>query len=198
MQCESIAGQADAYACLVRCGLLGKLALRIVAAALLAGGLFWVTRASGSAPASFRRILHTYIAENTLPSGQPQSASTAPSGTAKATGLSWPLTGSVSSAGQGEVMIAAPSGTLVRAASAGRVASTPADAPGADVVVREGSLTLTYGHVGPVYVHKGQLVRAGEVIGEVPHFGPGQTPGIVLQARRAGKPAAVLGLLASP
>ena len=73
--------------------------------------------------------------------------------------------------------------------------SMPADAPGVDIVIAGQGLTLVYGHVGPAYVHKGQVVRAGETLGEIPHFGPGQTSAVSLQARRGGKPTSVLALL---
>ncbi|MDA8345698.1 MAG: M23 family metallopeptidase [Thermaerobacter sp.] len=177
---------------------MGKLALRIAAAVLLAGGLFWATRASGVAAASVRRILHTYIAANTLSSVAPPRAVGQANTSAAQRGLSWPLTGAISEAAQDGINIAAPSGTLVRSASAGRVASLDADAPGVDIVVSQGSLTLTYGHVGPTYVHKGQVVRVGEVLGEIPHFGPGLTSGLLFQARVKGKATSALALLGSP
>lgn len=176
---------------------MGKLAVRIAAAVVLAVGVFWAAHATGSAAASVRRVLHTYILLDSVPTTIAAGAPTHPS-SANGGALRWPLTGTIAPAAKGGITIAAPSGTLVRAASAGTVQSMPADAPGVDIVISGKGLTLVYGHVGPAYVHKGQVVREGETLGEIPHFGPGQTPAVLLQARRGGKPTSVLTLLGSP
>ncbi len=177
---------------------MGKLTLRIAAAVVLALALFWTTRAAGATAASVRRVLHTYIALNTLPSRARQPAEKSPGTKAASQGLGWPLTGPIAAGAKGGVEISAPSGALVRSASAGKVVSVPADPPGIDIVVKDGTLTLVYAHVGPSYVHKGQVVRRGEVLGEIPHFGPGTAPGLLLEARRNGKATSVLALLGSP
>lgn len=175
---------------------MGKLAVRIAAAVILAAALFWTTRSTSGAALSLRHVLHSYISLSVVAPGR---AVTMPAKQKPAiqSALRWPVTGSVTLSAGG-IAIAAPSGALVRAAGPGKVVSLTSDPPGVDVKVRDGSLTLTYGHVGPVSVRLGQLVRAGEVIGEIPHFGPGQAPTLIFSASRRGRETSVLALLGAP
>lgn len=178
---------------------MGKLLLRMATAALLALGLLWAWHAKSASAVRVRALAKRYIAENivTPPKAQAPKKPATQAG-ATATPLRWPLSGRVSPAPNEGIDIAAPSGALVRAAASGKVQAVSSDAPGVDVTILSGSLTLTYGHLGPSFVRTGETVRAGQVIGEVPHFAPGQTSALRLTARQGGSAAALPGLLGAP
>ncbi|HET6165279.1 MAG TPA: M23 family metallopeptidase [Marmoricola sp.] len=95
---------------------------------------------------------------------------------------------------------AAPSGTPIRSVSAGRVVSTGYDGRyGNKTVVRLADGTeLWYCHQSVVEVHVGQLVRAGQPIGEIGSTGNVTGPHLHLEVRpREDEPVDPLAWLQS-
>lgn len=169
---------------------------RILAAAALGAMLLWASHAQGRVAADVRHAAHTWLMASTLPelSAKPQSG---PRQVAKSQNFAWPVYGVVTTRGD-DVMVSAPGGTLVHAAAAGTVTQLAEASPGVVVTVRTGNVSLSYVHLGPSYVRKGEEVTGGQAIGEITHFPPATQPNLVLQAKENGKAVPVLGLLGAP
>jgi LysM repeat protein len=136
----------------------------------------------------------------------PPASSTSPS-------LQWPLDGIVlrdfslasgsgsrpGKSGYDGVLIAAPGGTLVRAAAGGTVAfaGTQGTTTGTFVVVdHPGELVTVYAHLKLASVTTGQAVAAGDVVGEIGASGlVGVSPRLQFQVRRKKSPIDPLPLL---
>lgn len=88
--------------------------------------------------------------------------------------------------------LAAPSGALVRAAAAGVVVLSRADAGGYGlhlVLDHGGGLTTLYGHLLSVAVREGDLVAGGQAIAEVGSTGNSTGPHLHFEVRAGGRPA---------
>ncbi|MDP2344813.1 MAG: LysM peptidoglycan-binding domain-containing M23 family metallopeptidase [Deltaproteobacteria bacterium] len=120
--------------------------------------------------------------------------------------LLWPLDGIVlrdfSTKTKGSydgVLLAAPPGTLVRAAAAGSVAfaGTQGTTTGTFVVVEHpGELVTVYAHLKSASVTAGQAVQAGDVVGEIGASGlSGVSPRLQFQVRHRKAPVDPLTLL---
>ena len=113
----------------------------------------------------------------------------------------WPLKGVIvrnfAATGRKGIDIAAPLGTPVRAAAAGKVVYSGSGLVGYGklVIVKHGETYLSaYGNNRRLHVREGQWVKAGQVIGEV---GRGSDRGTVLhfEIRRNGEPVDPLRML---
>lgn len=175
---------------------MGRLLARIAAAGAIAALLLWASRAHGALALDVRRAAHRILAESVLPTAG-RTPSRLPAVQVRRGSFAWPTYGVVTAAGDG-IAIAAPGGTLVRAAAAGTVRTVRAADPGVAVAVQSGPVILTYAHLGPSYVRTGERVRSGEAIGEITHFPPGGRPVLRLTARENGRSQRVLDLLGAP
>lgn len=178
---------------------LGRLIARVIAAAVIAAVLVWADRAPGALALRIRSEAHTWLTTSSLPAAKatPKAAHKSHSKAKPAISYAWPVYGVVTIRGQG-LVISAPGGTLVHASAAGTVRSLSSADPGVVVTIQSGSITLSYVHLGPSYVRKGEQVRAGEVIGEITHFPPNASPELGLTAKENGRATSVVGLLGSP
>ena len=107
--------------------------------------------------------------------------------------------GRAAKAGYDGVLIAAPAGTLVRAASGGTVAfaGDQGTTTGVFVVVdHPGELVTVYAHLKAARVSVGATVAAGDVVGEIGASGlSGVSPRLQFQVRRRKAPIDPLPLL---
>lgn len=180
---------------------MGKLGLQVLAAAVLAGLLFWGERGGGALAASVRRLAGTYIQEQSaLPAAlAPKATRKGAAAAVRRARYGWPLVGAVRTHPGGGIEILAPGGAIVRAAASGRVISVSAYAPGVAVTVAgPGGTTWRYLHLGPSDVHRGEAVQLGGVLGAVSHFPPGGTAHLTLEAFHGQKPLGLPGVLGSP
>ncbi len=86
--------------------------------------------------------------------------------------------------------MAAPAGTAIRAAAAGRalVAWSPGGYGLHLVVVHGGGIATLYGHLESTAVSEGELVEAGQQIGRVGSTGLSTGPHLHFEVRRGGRP----------
>lgn len=85
------------------------------------------------------------------------------------------------------LLLAAPEGSVVRAAAVGEVVFVGDEGTdyGLLVILRhESELTTVYGHLGNVRVNRGQTVAAGDVLGVVGTTGGQESPRLHFQVRR--------------
>jgi murein DD-endopeptidase MepM/ murein hydrolase activator NlpD len=86
--------------------------------------------------------------------------------------------------------IAAPAGTEVFAAAAGKVSAAGADAVLGNyvVLVHRGNFSTIYGHLLERRINAGQNVGAGDIIGTVGSTGMSTGPHLHFEIRNAGEP----------
>lgn len=178
---------------------LARLIARVIAAAVIAAVLVWADRAHTALALRIRSEAHTWLTMSSLPAARktPKTMRKSHPKAKPTISYAWPVYGVVKLEGQG-IVVSAPGGTLVHASAAGTVLSVSAADPGVDVAIQSGRITLSYVHLGPSYVRKGETVRTGEAIGEITHFPPNASPELGLTAKENGRATSVVGLLGPP
>ncbi len=124
---------------------------------------------------------------------------------ADSTSFAWPVHGVVISeygmrrgAHHDGLDIKAPSGTIVRAAEAGRVIHADASLSGYGkliIVKHAGRLSTVYAHNRKLLVRVGQFVEKGDAIAEVGQTGNASVPHVHFEIRSDGSPRDPLGYL---
>lgn len=155
-------------------------------------------RATAAATVEAAGVPGSDVADGALSAGSASTGAGAAAG-----GRAWPVAGRISSGfgtrthpltGQRRLHagldIAAPAGTPIRAAAAGRVASAgPRGGYGLTVDVVHGDGTVTrYAHQSQLLVARDQAVAAGQVIGRVGSTGNSTGPHLHFEVRTAAGP----------
>jgi murein DD-endopeptidase MepM/ murein hydrolase activator NlpD len=95
----------------------------------------------------------------------------------------------------GGIDLAAPYGTPIYAASAGRVTQSGYGAYGLNVFTQSGDSTLVYGHMSRTAVVSGQSVQQGQLLGYIGCTGVCTGPHLHFEVRLNGQTVDPLGLL---
>ncbi|GGR82046.1 peptidoglycan DD-metalloendopeptidase family protein [Deinococcus sedimenti] len=95
----------------------------------------------------------------------------------------------------GGIDLAAPYGTPIYAASAGRVTQSGYGAYGLNVFTQSGNSTLVYGHMSRAAVSEGQQVEQGQLLGYIGCTGICTGPHLHFEVRLGGQTVDPLGLL---
>ena len=95
----------------------------------------------------------------------------------------------------GGIDLAAPYGTPIYAASAGRVTQSGYGAYGLNVYTPSGDSTLVYGHMSRTAVSSGQEVAQGQLLGYIGCTGICTGPHLHFEVRLGGQTVDPLGLL---
>lgn len=159
-------------------------------------------------PATAPRLKKTAKKTTTVPSTTPKPVEPAPElPPLGPVPFAWPVDGVVmrdftvakgKRAGYDAILIAAPAGTVVKAAAAGTVsfAGTQNTATGIFVVVDHRDYVTIYAHLARVAVNAGDVVASGDAIGEIGASGlTGVSPRLQFQVRKNKAPVDPLPLL---